>query len=550
MTAPIEALAVPSVTVLPLGGCGQVGMNATLLLDGQDALLIDCGVFLGVDEAPGVDRVIPDFSPLSRDGRKLAGVVLTHGHEDHIGALPDLFLELDAKIYGLPLPIALARARFEARGMPHDHLEVVAYGAPFQVGPFRVELIRVTHSIPDAAALCIETRAGRILHSGDFKLDPTPMDGLTTDVVRLKELGDQGIDLLLSDSTNAERGGRTRSETVVASELEQIALEAEGRLVVACFASHFHRLEGLARAAKKSGRKLLLAGTALDRALRIGHRLGRFGIDATPVGDESRLKHEPKTRFILAVTGTQGEPRAALARVANGESVPLETGDKVVLSSTTIPGNERAVRKIVNAISRTGAQVIQDGLRPVHCSGHAHHEEQADLIRLLRPRHFVPIHGDRAMLEAHARCALGLGVPGASVLENGDSVVLEARAVRRGPGESVGKRAIDSGAERPIAWEDVEARRRVGLYGQVSCALAIDAASGLLVGAPQITLTGVPEGAALEAELVRAVFEAASGTELELEQRVQAALRQRLRRRVGSRPVLQVQIVRVRREPI
>lgn len=538
------------VRIIPLGGLGEVGLNMMLIETDGAAIAIDCGVLFPERPGLGIDLLLPDVTYLRERPGLLRGVVLTHGHEDHIGALPDLFLELDAKIYGLPLPIALARARFEARGMPHDHLEVVAYGAPFQVGPFRVELIRVTHSIPDAAALLIETRAGRILHSGDFKLDPTPMDGLTTDVARLKEVGDQGIDLLLSDSTNAERGGRTRSESAVASELEKIAVEAEGRLVVACFASHFHRLEGLARAAKKSGRKLLLAGTALDRALRIGHRLGRFGIDATPVGDESKLKFEPKTRFILAVTGTQGEPRAALARVANGESVPLEPGDKVVLSSTTIPGNERAVRKIVNALTRTGAQVIQDGMRPVHCSGHAHHEEQADLIRLLRPRHFVPIHGDRAMLEAHARCALSLGVPGASVLENGDSVILEAQAVRRGPGESVGKRAIDSGAERPIAWEDVEARRRIGLYGQVSCALAIDAASGLLVGAPHISLTGVPEGAALEAELVRAVFEAASGTELELEQRVQAALRQRLRRRVGSRPVLQVQIVRVRREPI
>ncbi|MFO0725513.1 MAG: ribonuclease J [Myxococcota bacterium] len=544
MSGELQSVSAPSITILPLGGCGQVGMNATLFVDGQDALLVDCGVFLGVEDAPGVDRVIPDFSAITRDGRRLAGVILTHGHEDHIGALPDLFLELDAKIYGLPLPIALAKARFDNRGMPHDHLQVVEYGQRFSVGPFVAELVRVTHSIPDAAALHLETRAGRILHSGDFKLDETPLDGQKTDVERLQAIGGLGVDLLLSDSTNAERHGRTRSESVVASELEKVALETEGRLVVACFASHFHRLEGLARAAKKSGRKLLLAGASLDRALRIGHKLGRFGIDATPVQDESKLKNEPKSRFILAVTGTQGEPRAALARVASGESLALEPGDRLVLSSTTIPGNEKAVRRIINAVTRRGADVIYDGMRPVHCSGHAHQDEQEELIRLVRPRHLLPIHGDRAMLEAHARLAKKHGVA-ASVLENGETLVLERGQIRRGPSESAGRTAIDSGSEKPIAWEDVEARKRIGLYGQVSCALVFDERHGLFAP-PAISIVGLPGGDRLRLALAHAAEEAALGSELNLEERVQAALRHAIRRRLGSRPILQLQVLRAR----
>lgn len=538
----------PEVGIVPLGGCGEVGLNATLIFDGPDAILIDCGVLLSNPEAPGVDRVVPDFSAIHRAGRKLHGVIITHGHEDHLGAIAELLTEIEVPIYGPPLAILILRSRLENRGVRWEALHSVPLGERVQLGPFNIELVRVTHSIPDAAALCIESRAGRILHSGDFKLDPSPVDGQATDLARLAALGDLGVDVLLADSTNSQRPGRTRSEQEVGIELERIALESEGRLVIACFASHLHRLQGIGRAAKASGRRVTLFGRSLHRTWEIGTKSGHLDLEAT-LSDEEQLGRVDKHRSILVVTGTQGEPRAALARLAFSpiDGFQLGAGDRVVLSAMAIPGNERSVRRVLNAIAATGAEVIVDGMRPVHCSGHAHAGEQIDLLRLVRPQHFVPIHGERAMLEAHARTAHAAGVPRdrVVVLENGESAILSGGHLFRGPEEPSGRRAIDAGSGREIEWSGVEERRRLSFSGIVICSVLVDAAGRRPIGVPQITPLGLPSlSPAMRAELAEAARDAveAAGPSQDA---VRSAVRGRLRRALGVRPQVEVHVLQV-----
>lgn len=540
MSAPITPESMPEVVVRPLGGCGEVGLNATLISDGPDTILVDCGVSLGVDE-PGVERLVPDFSILHSPGRRVHAVVITHGHEDHIGALPELFSELDIPVYGPPLAILLAKARFERRGIPHDHLQPIPVGQAMRLGPFGVEWVRVTHSIPDAAALVIETRAGRIVHSGDFKLDPSPIDGRLTDLPRLAEIAAMGVDLLLSDSTNAERGGHTRSEADVGLELERIARESTGRLVVTCFASHIHRLQGLARAAVASQRKVVLMGGSLHRAWNIGTRSGHLYLDAELAEDYARVGSHHGRDTMVVVTGAQGEPRAALGRIALERAIPLGAGDRVVLSTSVIPGNERSMRKVVNALALTGAEVIDDHMRAVHCSGHAHQGEQAQLIDHLRPRAFVPIHGDRAMLEAHARTARAVGVPTTMIIEDGESVVLAGGQLLRGDVVPMTARPVDASTERAIAWSHVEARKRLGYAGILNVALALDGS-----GMPVLGPIGWEASPLLLARLVESIREIQAERPRgvpDLTEKVRSAIRKELKRSNAGRPSIEIQVV-------
>jgi ribonuclease J len=491
--------------VLPLGGCGEVGLNATLLFEGDDALLVDCGVLLGVPNAPGVDRAVPGFEPLFRGARRLAGVVLTHGHEDHIGALPALLAELDVPVFGTPLTIALARARLEglrgkgpvpaeARRQSKLGLQAVPLGGRVTAGPFSIELIRVTHSLPESAALLIETRAGRVFHSGDFKLDPRPFDGLATDVERLKAIAASGIDLMLSDSTNAEVPGRSGSETEVGLHIDKLIGEAKQAVVVACLASHLHRIEGIMRAARRHGRRVALVGRALHEIYKIALAEGQLPADATLLVAEERIAIVPREELVVITTGSQGEAQGGLSRFAAGRDMNLRVGagDRVIFSARTIPGNERAVRRIVNQLVRQGAEVITDRMEPVHCSGHACQAEQAELLRIVRPRHFVPIHGERAMLEAHRRTAIAEGFDPAriAIIEDGESVVLAHGTIARGDREEVSRRALDPEG-RVLDWGDVKDRARIGRVGLVVCSLAVDRRSGQLIDRPAVTTRGL-----------------------------------------------------------
>lgn len=468
--------------VLPLGGCGEMGMNATLYVEAGRAVLVDCGVQVGGIQTPAIDKLVSDFEATRRDGRTLEAVVLTHGHLDHIGGVPYLLRQWRGPVFGPPLALDLLRGRLEEEGMRGADLREVPIGSRFQAGPFGFESIYATHSIPDNGLLAIETQAGVIVHSGDFKLDPDPIDGRLTDEARLREIGDRGVALLLSDSTNSERPGRNRSERVVEKELEAIVAETQGCCVVTTFSSHVHRLSAIVRAARLSGRRIAVVGRSQRRMFELAMARGEIDLDRSDLVDERRMAQVAPGRLLIAVSGTQGEPRAGLARLASGElyGFSLRAGDRVVVSARVIPGSELAVRRLLNRLVRLGVEVVQDRERAIHTSGHATAEEQAELMSWLRPRAFVPMHGDRIMLEAHARTAAKSCVPRDQVfiIENGESVILSTSGVRLGPIEGAGRVALsEDGAA--IDWREVSRLQRVSTSGAVFVSIVLDEARRL-----------------------------------------------------------------------
>lgn len=547
----------PETRVLPLGGCGEVGLNATLVVDGDDALLIDCGALLGVPNAPGVEKAVPGFEPLFAEGRRLHGVVLTHGHEDHVGALPALLAEKAIPVFGTPLTLQLARARMEnprapvvaeARRNARTRMTEVPFGTTVEVGPFRVELIRVTHSLPESAALSIKTRAGHIVHSGDFKLDETPYDGPPTDTARFRALADEGVDLLLSDSTNAEREGHGPSETKVAETIDRLVADSRGRVVVSLVSSHFHRIRAAVNAARRSGRRVAVVGRALEESWKLGVVTGHLPFDASMLVLPERLDRIPRDQILVLATGAQGEWQGGLHRIAFGSDKALrcEVGDRVIVSARVIPGNEVAARRVHNQLVRRGVDVVTDRMNLVHCSGHAHAGEQATLIRMLRPRYFVPIHGERAMLEAHARTAAAAGVdPGrVFVIEDGESVVLRGGEVVRGPDEPVSQRAVDS-TGRLLDWDDVRARNRIGRRGLAVVSVVLDG-QGAALADPVVTFHGFSASAVVStavAEKVAAALRAAHSQAWEAV--IVRAARSVLKARFGGSPQIEAHVLRL-----
>lgn len=538
--------------VLPLGGCGEVGLNATLILVGDDALLIDCGVLLGLDDAPGVDSAVPDFGPLFVPGRRLHGVVLTHGHEDHIGGVPRLLEVWDGPVHGPPFAIKLLESRLEGAGR-RDRLHALPIGGKLRLGPFELESVRVTHSIPDSTALIVDTPAGRLFHSGDFKLDPEPVDGHVTDVARLKALGEAGVDLMLSDSTNAERSGHTRSESRVRVELDRVIGGAGGRVIVACFASHLHRVQSIVQSAARHGRQVALLGRALQTTWELGLREGYLDVDPAIRVDERRMDALAPERLLVLATGTQGEPRAALARLASDRQrgMYVEPGDTVVLSSMTIPGNEKPVRRIVNGLTRRGARVVLDAGHGVHCSGHAHADEQLELLRWIRPKAFVPVHGERTMLEAHARHAISVGVPPdrIRVVEDGESAVWTGASLVRGPKEPVTPLYLDGGSRAPILREQVLERRQVGYDGLVVVSAVVERGRGRVLGRPEVSLIGVAtdprRGPEIAAEVENALRVVAGREDLDRRGVIRSAVRRALGRHLDVRPVIQAHLIEI-----
>lgn len=543
--------------VLPLGGCGEVGMNATLFVHGEDAILVDCGALLGVPHAPGVDRAVPGFEAVFASGRRLRAIVLTHGHEDHIGALGALWAQVDVPVFGTGVTLDLVRSRLESPGWAPpearaqaERLVEVELGGRIRMGPFSVEFVRVTHSLPQSAALIIETPSGRVLHSGDFKLDPAPIDDAPTDTARLCEAGRAGVDLLLSDSTNSERSGRTTPERTVAETVDRLVEGCEGRVVATLFASHLHRLRGLAAAARKHGRSVCLAGRALGRTWPIGVKRGILPDQPDFVVPFERLGSLRRDRTLVLATGSQGEWQGGLHRVAHGRDAALRCipGDRVILSSRTIPGNGPVVRRLVNMLLAQGVEVIHDRMEPVHCSGHAHAGEQAELLGLVRPRHFVPVHGDRAMLEAHARTArvAHLGPPDVTILENGQSIIVSKGRAYRGPEEPVSRRAVDRGG-RMMDWGDVRDRNRIGRTGLVVCSVVLDGRGRLHVD-PVLTTRGRTDPKALWRGVRRALAEVLDDTRSEddawCREVCQGVIRRMAHAATGTRPEVVIQVLR------
>jgi len=543
----------PAVRVIPLGGLGEIGLNMMLIESGDDLLAVDCGLMFPDDEMLGIDYVIPDFSYLLAKREALRGVVLTHGHEDHIGALPYLLREANPPVYGTPLTLALARERLREHDLAETaDLRPIKPRDVIELGSFRIEVIRVTHSIVDGIGLGINTPVGTLVHTGDFKLDPSPVDDAPPDYQKLAELGERGVLLLMSDSTNADRPGHTPSEREVGRALEEIFKKASGRVILATFASHIHRIQQVLELAARFGKKVALLGMSMVTNVRLAEELGVIKIPAGVLISLEELAALPPDRQVVISTGSQGEPHSAIALMAAGEhrQISIEEGDLVILSARIIPGNERHVTRTINELFRKGAEVLWEDVAFVHVSGHACQEELKLMINLTRPKYFIPVHGERRHLVYHARLAASVGIPKEHVfvIEDGMGAELtksSARVIGRFPAGRVlvdGKGIGDVGA---IVLRD---RQLLAESGMVVVALTVDRQTGQLVAGPEIVSRGfvyVKESEALMAEAKAVVRQAleerpegeAVNTEL-LGSKVRAALRHFIAQRFDRKPIV------------
>ena len=503
---------------VPLGGIGEIGMNLSLYGLGKGKqrswLAVDLGVSFGNEEhLPGIDVVMPDIRFLESEKKNLVGLVLTHAHEDHFGAIIDLWPRLQCPIYATKFSAALFEAKCAAeRNPPNIPVTVIESGGRIDIGPFNVEFVAVQHSIPESHALAIRTSEGLVLHTGDWKLDPTPLIGEPTNEKRLRELGDEGVLALIGDSTNAVREGRSPSEREVARGLAEIIKDAKGRVAVTTFASNVSRMRAVAEAAREADREVVLIGRAMERVAQVARETGYLdGI--APFRGADLYGHFPPNKVLALCTGSQGEPRAALARIANDDhpEVTLNQGDTVIFSSRTIPGNEKAVGAIINGLVSQGIKVITDRTHMVHVSGHPRRDELREMISWIRPQLLIPAHGEALHLSEHASLARSCGVPKVLICKNGDGV-------RLAPGEPAIVEQVPSGRlyKDGKILEDqnaraVVARRRLAFAGGAFVALALTE-QGELADDPQVDLVGIPERNAAGELMDELIFDVAVAT--------------------------------------
>lgn len=424
----------PELKVIPIGGLNEIGKNMTLLECNDQIMIIDCGLSFPDDEMYGIDIVIPDFSYLIANRERIAGMIITHGHEDHIGAIPYLLKNIDIPVYGTRLTLGLVQNKLKEHGIKGD-LRTIKAGDKVKLGCFDIETIRTTHSIADSICLAITTPAGVVFHTGDFKIDYTPIDGEPIDFSRLAEIGKKGVTLMMCDSTNVTRPGFTASEKVVGQTIENIFRNAKTRIIIATFSSNVHRVQKIIENAVKFGRKVAVSGRSMENVVALAIELGYLDIPPGTLVDLKMTKNIPDDKLVIITTGSQGEPMSALSRIASGEhkSVKLKKGDTVILSSTPIPGNEKTVSNVVNKLFEKGAEVIYSDIADIHVSGHACQEELKLIHSLIKPKFFMPVHGEYRHLIAHARLAENLGMKKENifVLENGDILNVNNRRAKR-----------------------------------------------------------------------------------------------------------------------
>jgi len=543
----------PAVRLIPLGGLGEIGLNMMLVEFGDDVVAVDCGLmFPDPDELPGIDYVIPDFSyaVAKRDGFR--AVFLTHGHEDHIGALPYLLRSTRIPVYGTPLTLALVAEKLREHNLletadlrpmkPHDRIEA---------GPFRIEPIRVTHSIVDGIGLAIQTPIGTIVHTGDFKLDPSPLDGETPDYRRFAELGDQEVLVLCSDSTNVDRPGHTRSESEVGQALGERFARAAGRVIVATFASHIHRIQHVLTLAARHGRRVALLGMSMQKNVGLAADLDYLHVPEGLLLPIEELAALPPERQVILSTGSQGEPNSALALMAAGEHkyVRVLPGDLVIISARVIPGHERTIGRVVNALYRLGAEVLYEDNAFVHVSGHASQEDLKLMLNLTRPRYFIPVHGEYRHLLGHARLAagLGLGPDRVFLIEDGTALEVTKTAARAVGGFPAGRVLVDGKSVGDVGAVVLRDRQLLADDGFVAVAVTVDRA-GAVVAGPEIATRGfvyVDESAELLEDLKRAVLgalaEGQPGPAFDREvagARMRTAVRQLITQRFRRKPVV------------
>jgi ribonuclease J len=545
--------------IVPLGGLGEVGKNMTAFEADGDLVVVDAGLAFPRDEHLGVDLILPDFSYLRERAARVRAVVLTHGHEDHVGALPYLLREVAIpQVWATRLTLGLVQSKLDEHGLLQaaELREADPEGGPIQLGPFGVEFVRMAHSIPDSVAVVLETEAGRVLHTSDYKLDHTPVDGLKTDVGRLAELGNRGVDLLLGDSTNAERPGFTGSERLVGEAFRQIIPTRQGRVLVACFASNVHRMQQAIDVAVEVGRKVCVVGRSMRKNINIARNLGYVHVPEEILIKPAELAELAPHEVLVLCTGSQGEPLSALTRIAYNDhpTVRVDPGDTVIISAKPVPGNELRVHDSINGLAKAGAEVLHQEIAPVHVSGHANAEELRTMLSLVRPRGVMPIHGEFRMLAAHARLAQEAGVPADSIVlaDNGSVVELGRLGARIVDRVETGVTFVDGlgvGDVRDVALRD---RQRLSEDGVLIIVATLASSNGASGGRPELIARGFADPGPLleemrdEAERVLEDLIAQRVSEIKLlQEHLHDSVGQLVYDRTGRRPLILPVIVEV-----
>ncbi|HEX5809261.1 MAG TPA: ribonuclease J [Anaerolineales bacterium] len=534
--------------IIPLGGLGEVGKNMTAYEFQNQILIVDAGIMFPHNDMLGIDYIIPDYEYLRSKAGRVVGIVITHGHEDHIGAIHHLLHDIPAPVYATPLTLGLIEVKLARNNAGSKAmLNKVEAGETIEIGPFKVEFFHICHSIPDAVGLGITTPAGLIVHMSDFKFDHTPVDGWPTDYAKLAEFSSRGVDLLLSDSTNAERPGWTPSEMVIGPAFDKVFSEAPGRVIVATFASLISRIQQVADAAAKHKRKMALAGPSMIDNVKIARKLGYLNIpDEILVPLEQALQMQDH-KVVLMCTGSQGEPSSIVGRLSAGTNrqFDLKPNDTVVLSSHPIPGNEETISKTINRLLRRGANVINDTLAPIHVSGHASQEEQKLLLNMVRPKHFLPIHGELRQLKRHGQLAVEVGIPPENVIvvENGQIVELSGGRIKLGERIPGGYVFVDGQSIGEVDYDIMREREKLARNGIFLIDISVNKLNGRLSHDPEIITRGFvsPEDAeGLLPEVRKRIMDVVNGGGFDNEKDIANAVKSYLYEETKRRPMVLV----------
>jgi len=485
----------PRIALIPLGGMGEIGKNMMAVRFGDKILVIDCGLMFPEEEMLGIDVVIPDITFLLENRDQVLGIVLTHGHEDHIGALPYVLRQLNVPVYGTRLTLGLLGGKLKEQGIEKGvELRTVKPRDTVQIGPFKVEFIRVSHSVPDAVALAIHTPIGTIVHTGDFKVDHTPVDGEVLDFYKFSQLGEKGVLVLMSDSTNVERPGYTLSEKSVGNILDETFRQAGERIIMATFASNVHRLQQAITTAHRYDRKVAIVGRSMVNVISIAHELGYLNIPEGTLVEVEEAAHLPKNKVLYISTGSQGEPMSALTRMAYGDhrQVDIIPGDTIIISASPIPGNEKLVGRVIDHLFKQGAHVVYESVSGVHVSGHPSQEELKLMINLTRPKFFVPIHGEQRMLIKHSRLAKEMGIPSNHIFvcENGQILEFSKRSGRLAGRVTAGRVLVDGLGVGDVGNIVLRDRKQLSQDGILIVVVSISKETGQIIAGPDIVSRG------------------------------------------------------------
>ena len=506
--------------IIPLGGLGEIGKNMTAFEYGSDIIVVDCGMGFPDEDMYGVDVVLPDITYLRNNAARIRGLILTHGHEDHIGAVPYVLRELDIPIYTTPLTAALVELKLEEHDLLYNsQIFTKKAGSIFRLGNFTIEFIHVNHSIPDSVALAITTPLGTVIHTGDFKIDVTPISGGMMDLVRLGELGNQGVLALLSDSTNVERPGHSESERKVGVGFDQLFLGCDKRIIITTFASNVHRLQQIIDVAVKYGRKVAVTGRSMENVLRVSMVLGYMNIPEGVLTDLDHINKLPRDKVVILSTGSQGEAMSALYRMAFSEHKQIQVGpeDRIIISASAIPGNENMISRVIDELFHKGAEVIYQRNTALHVSGHACQEEQKMLLALVKPKFFIPVHGEYRMLMKHAEIGRMMGVQPKNIVipENGRVIEITKKSITAGDSVPSGAVLVDGGMGE-VGSVVMRDRHKLAEDGMVVVVLPYSSYDHTLIGTPEIVTRGfiyVKEAEELMEELKRVTMESVEACE-------------------------------------